>query len=92
MSEAYLTDPEILDPSYGLEEAPYVDEVRSAYGRKAGADMQDLLEGVRSMFAGGGTPQEDKDLFFQAVMQAYMETKQDARERFTPRKYRDEEK
>ena len=86
LSEAYLTNPEIEDPSYGLEEAPYVSEVRSVYGRKAGADMQQLLEGVQAMFAGGSTPQEDKDLFFQAVMQAYMETKKDAQERFTPKK------
>lgn len=88
LSEAYLTNPEIEDPSYGLEEAPYVSEVRSVYGRKAGADMQQLLEGVQAMFAGGSTPQEDKDLFFQAVMQAYMETKKDAQERFTPKKYK----
>ena len=88
LSEAYLTSPEIEDPAYGLEEAPYVSEVRSAYGRKAGADMQQLLEGVQAMFAGGSTPQEDKDLFFQAVMQAYMETKKDAQERFTPKKYK----
>ena len=88
LSEAYLTNPEIEDPSYGLEEAPYVCEVRSVYGRKAGADMQQLLEGVQAMFAGGSTPQEDKDLFFQAVMQAYMETKKDAQERFTPKKYK----
>ena len=83
-----VTNPEIEDPSYGLEEAPYVSEVRSVYGRKAGADMQQLLEGVQAMFAGGSTPQEDKDLFFQAVMQAYMETKKDAQERFTPKKYK----
>lgn len=88
LSESYLTDPEIEDPSYGLEEAPYVSEVRSVYGRKAGADMQQLLKGVQAMFAGGSTPQEDKDLFFQAVMQAYMETKKDAQERFTPKKYK----
>ena len=88
LSEAYLTNPGIEDPSYGLEEAPYVSEVRSVYGRKAGADMQQLLEGVQAMFAGGSTPQEDKDLFFQAVMQAYMETKKDAQERFTPKKYK----
>ena len=54
--------------------------------------MQQLLEGVQAMFAGGSTPQEDKDLFFQAVMQAYMETKKDAQERFTPKKYKKDRK
>ena len=88
VSEAYLTNPDIEDVTYGLDEAPYVDGVRATYGRKAGMDMQQLLDGVQAMFAGGNTPQEDKDLFFQAVMQAYMETKQDAKQRFTPRKLR----
>ena len=88
VSEAYLTNPEIEDVTYGLEEAPYVNEVRDAYGKKAGMDMQQLLDGVQAMFAGGSTPQEDKDLFFEAVMRAYMETKADAKERFTPNKYK----
>ncbi len=88
VSEAYLTDPEIDDVTYGLEEAPYVNVVRDTYGKKAGMDMQQLLDGVQAMFAGGSTPQEDKDLFFEAVMRAYMETKQDAKARFTPNKYK----
>ena len=88
VSEAYLTNPEIEDETYGLEEAPYVNEVRDTYGKKAGVDMQQLLDGVQAMFAGGSTPQEDKDLFFEAVMRAYMETKADAKERFTPNKYK----
>ena len=55
---------------------------------KAGMDMQELLDGVQTMFAGGNIPQEDKDLFFEAVMRAYMETKQDAKARFTPNKFK----
>ncbi len=88
VSEAYLTDPEIDDVTYGLEEAPYVNVVRDTYGKKAGMDMQQLLDGVQAMFAGGSTPQEDKDLFFEAVMRAYMETKQDAKARFSPNKFK----
>ena len=88
VSEAYLTNPEIDDVTYGLKEAPYVNEVRDTYGKKAGMDMQELLDGVQTMFAGGNIPQEDKDLFFEAVMRAYMETKQDAKARFTPNKFK----
>ena len=88
VSEEYLTDPEIEDPAYGLEEAPYIEAARAGYGRKGAADMQRLLEENRAMFAGGGIPQEDKDKFFEAVMQAYLITKQDARDTFTPKKYR----
>lgn len=88
ISEAYLTNPEIDDPEYGKEEAPYVDSVRSMYGKKAGLDMQSLLEANQTYFAGGDIPQEDKDLFFNAVMEAYVATKKDASARFTPKKFK----
>lgn len=88
VSEEYLTNPEIDDPTYGLDAAPYVDAVRDQYGAKGALDMQQLLEQNRALFAGGDIPQEDKDLFFNAIMQAYVATKQDAHDRFTPKKYR----
>ena len=88
VSEAYLTNPEIEDPSYGLEEAPYIEAVRESYGKKGAMDMQQLLEANQAMFAGGDVPQEDKDKFFEAVMRAYVVTKQDAKATFTPKKYR----
>jgi len=88
VSEAYLTNPEIEDVTYGLEEAPYLDSVREAYGKKAATDLEGLLQGVQAAFAGGDVPQADKDKFFQAVTEAYFATKEDAHERFTPKKYR----
>jgi transcriptional regulator with XRE-family HTH domain len=88
ISEAYLTNPDIEDAEYGKEEAPYVDSVRSMFGKKAGVDMQSLLEANQTYFAGGDIPQEDKDLFFNAVMEAYVATKKDAKAAFTPNKYR----
>lgn len=88
VSEAYLVDPNVTDPAYGLEAAPYVDAVRKEFGPKAGMDMQAMLDGVSTFFAGGDVPQEDKDQFFFAVMEAYRLTKQDAKEKFTPKKYK----
>lgn len=88
VSEAYLTNQDIEDPSYGLDEAPYLEMARQKYGKKGADDMEELLSGVQAMFAGGDVPQEDKDLFFQAVMQAYLECKEEARNKFTPKKYR----
>lgn len=89
VTEEYLLDPEIDDPAHGLETAPYVDAVRAQYGRKGAMDMQQLLEANRTLFAGGDIPQEDKDLFFNAVMEAYVECKQMAHDKFTPKKYKE---
>ena len=82
VSEAYLLNDEIEDDTYGLEEAPYVDSVRAAFGRRDADAMQRLLEANQALFAGGDVPQEDKDKFFNAVMAAYVATKSDASERF----------
>lgn len=91
VSEAYLTKPEIEDPTYGLDEAPYIEAARQKYGNQGAGDMEELLAGVQTMFAGGDVPQADKDLFFQAVMQAYLACKQEAHAKFTPKKYRKEQ-
>lgn len=88
VSEEYLLKDEIEDETYGLEEAPYIDSVRATYGAKGANDMQNLLMQTQAMFAGGDIPQADKDKFFQAVMEAYVATKEDASERFTNKRYK----
>ena len=88
ISQEYLMNPDITDPGYGLEEAPYIDAVRERYGRKGVMDMQEMLDGVSAFFAGGDVPQEEKEKFFMAVVNAYTQTKQDAHDKFTPKKYR----
>ena len=92
VSEAFLLNPQIEDPAYGLAAAPYADAARGKYGVAAAMDITSLLEANRQLFAGGDVPQEDKDLFFRAVFDAYMDTKQTAHERFTPNKFRESKK
>ena len=88
VSALYLSNDEIEDETYGLEEAPFIDSVRATYGTKGANDMQNLLMQTQAMFAGGDIPQADKDKFFQAVMAAYVATKEDASERFTNKRYK----
>lgn len=88
VTEDYLLNPEIDDPNYGMETASYVNAVRKQYGKKGAIDIKELLEANKAMFAGGDVPQEDKELFFQAVMEAYLLCKQDAHDRFTPKKFK----
>lgn len=88
VSEAYLLNDEIEDETYGLEEAPYIESARVAYGKKGAADVEQLLTQTRAMFAGGDVPEEDKELFFQAVTEAYFANKQRASEKFTRKDYK----
>lgn len=78
----YLTKDEIDDPSYGLEKEPYVDEVRERLGAKAAREIEFLMEKNNALFAGGEIPQEAKDAYFEAVMAAYLECKERAKEKY----------
>ena len=49
VSTAYLSNDEIVDPNYGLEEAPYIESARAAYGRKGATDVEQLLTRVLSL-------------------------------------------
>lgn len=88
VSTAYLSNDEIVDPNYGLEEAPYIESARAAYGRKGATDVEQLLTQTRALFAGGDVPEQDKELFFQAVTEAYFANKQRASEKFARKDYK----
>ena len=109
VSTAYLSNDEIVDPAYGLEESPYIESARAvygkrgaadveqlltqtsaraAYGRKGATDVEQLLTQTRALFAGGDVPEQDKELFFQAVTEAYFANKQRASEKFTRKDYK----
>lgn len=78
----YLSMPSIDDPSYGIEKQEYVDEARKRFGEKAAKEMNFLLERQRVFFAGGEISQEAKDAFFEAVMKAYLKSKEEAKQSF----------
>ncbi|NLC85014.1 MAG: helix-turn-helix transcriptional regulator [Ruminococcaceae bacterium] len=75
----YLLNDHITEPKYGLEKAPYVEEARERLGAGAAREMDALLEQNMALFAGGGLDQEAKDAFFEAVMKAYLRSKEEAR-------------
>lgn len=78
----YLSREEIEDPGYGMEKQEYVDEARKRFGEKAAKEMNFLLERQRVFFAGGEISQEAKDAFFEAVMKAYLRSKEEAKQSF----------
>ena len=82
VSVDYLTNDEIDDPLYGIEKQPFVEETRSLYGDKAAREIDFLMERNAALFAGGEISQDAKDAYFEAVMQAYLECKNKARETY----------
>ncbi len=82
VSIEYLSDENVTDPSYGLEEQRYIEQIRDLYGNKSATEMKHLLDRNVALFAGGEFPQEAKDAFFEAVMKAYMTCKKESRKTF----------
>lgn len=82
VSVDYLKRDEIDDPTYGIEKESYVEQTRELYGEKAAREIDFLMERNVALFAGGSISQDAKDAYFEAVMQAYMESKKAAREKY----------
>lgn len=86
VSTEYLKDDEIIDPAYGLDRMEYVEEMRQTSGRKEALDLEEMLKQNQTLFAGGTISEEAKDAYFQAVMKAYLECKETAKQTFGRKK------
>lgn len=86
VSVKYLSDDACTNPQEGIEKDCYVEQVRELYGAKGAKEMDALLEQNRSFFAGGEIPESQKELFFQAVMEAYLACKQEAQRKYGKKK------
>jgi len=82
VSVDYLLKDDIDNPKHGLEKEPYLDEVREKFGDKAAREINELLEKNTALFAGGILDQDAKDSFLEAVMEAYITCKKEARKTF----------
>lgn len=88
ISVSYLLDEDETDMQSQIDNDIFIMEAREKFGSKGAKEAQDVLGRVNSLFAGGDLDDEAKDVFFQAVMSVYMDSKKNAREKFTPKKYR----
>ena len=88
ISVSYLLDEDETDTQSHIDNDMFIMEAREKFGSKGAKEAQDVLGRVNSLFAGGDLDDEAKDVFFQAVMAVYMDSKKNAHEKFTPKKYR----
>lgn len=86
VSVRYLSDNECTDPLADIEKDDYVEEARQRYGASGARDVDALLRDNAALFAGGELSQEEKDAFFEAVMRAYVASKDIASVKFGRKK------
>lgn len=76
-----------VDSNYFLTEDEEI--VRDAYdrgGSKSAAEVEELIDGICGLFAGGTMPEEDMDAAMKAIADAYFSVK-DENKKYTPKKY-----
>ena len=86
VTERYLLNDDCDDPKAGIDEEPFVQAARDAFGKKGADEMAALLKQNAALFAGGTLSEDQKDMFFEAVSRAYFANKQHAREKFGRKK------
>jgi len=86
VSTEYLKSDEIEDPTFGMERMDYVEDMRRTAGTRESLDLEAMLAQNQALFAGGTISEEAKDAYFQAVMKAYLECKEAAKETFGRKK------
>jgi len=82
----YLQNDEIEDPLYGRESMDYIESARRRYGARQAKEVEILLQQNAALFAGGDISEEAKDAFFQAVMKAYIDCKEAAKNTYGHKK------
>ena len=87
ISVSYLLDDDTKHQNH-IGEDMCIAESKEQFASKGAKEAQDVLNRVSSLFAGGDLDEDAKDVFFQALMTVYMDSKKNAREKFTPKKYR----
>ena len=82
VSIKYLTDESCDDPTEDLEKDGYIIQARELHGSKGAQDIQELLADNAALFEGGQLSDSEKDMFFQTVMEMYLDSKKQAKEKF----------
>ena len=76
-----------VDSNYFMTEDEEL--IRAAYekgGSKSAADVEQLIDGICGLFAGGSLPEEDMDAAMKAISDAYFSVKEENK-KYTPKKY-----
>lgn len=82
---AYLLDDKETDKLKSIDEEMFLANAKNEYGFKGAKEAQAVLDKASALFAGGELDDDAKDIFFQSLMEVYLESKADAREKFAPK-------
>ena len=88
VSPDYLLDDGEEDPQKFFDSAKMIDDVKKEFGTKGAREAHDVLERAGALLAGGELDEDAKDAFFQSLIEVYLDSKKNAREKYTPKRQR----
>ena len=92
VSVGYLLDEEETDISKNIDQDIFLANVKNEFGYKGAREANDVLSRASVLFAGGELDDKAKEVFFQSLMEVYLESKAEAREKFTPKQRKSRKK
>lgn len=81
----YLMDDEETDKTKNIDEEMFLANAKNEFGYKGAREAQAVLDKASALFAGGELSDEAKEIFFQSLTEVYLESKAEAREKFSPK-------
>lgn len=87
VSMYYLTHDDENNPNANKDKEIFFDEVRTQFGQRAQKEAQTVFEQTNTLFAGGSINDDAQEVFEQALMMVYMDSKANAKKKYTPKKF-----
>ena len=82
----YLLDDEKINIQNKLDQETFFASAKKDYGSKGEREARDVISRAAALFAGGDLDDHAKEIFLQSIMEVYRESKDEAREKFSPKK------
>lgn len=83
VSVEYLTDGDEATPNADISTEEFLANAKIKYGARGAREAQEILNKATALFAGGELNDEAKEDFFKSLMEVYVESKAEAREKYT---------
>ena len=85
VSVSYLLDEEETDSTKNIDDDIFIANSKNEFGYKGAREATEILSRASALFAGGELDDSAKELFFQSLMEVYLDSKQEARKKFSPK-------
>ncbi|MBE6531801.1 MAG: helix-turn-helix transcriptional regulator [Ruminococcaceae bacterium] len=85
VSVSYLMEESESDTQSGINEEIFLANVKNEYGSRGAREASEVLSRASALFAGGELDEEAKEIFFQSLMEVYLDSKAEARSKFAPK-------